>query len=452
MKKLALHWKILIGMLAGVIFAIALLNTGWGGDMTYYMKDSKEMPITNAGLFIRNWIKPFGKVFINSLKLIAVPLILASLIKGVSDLKDISKISKIGGKTLITYIITTVVAVSIGLVLVNLIKPGSTVSEQTRTELVQNYSSEAQSKSKAAAKQKESGPLQAIEDLVPSNIISAAGDNRNMLQVIFFAIFFGIGLILIPEDKSKPVKDFFDGFNEVILKMIDLIMLAAPYGVFALLAALVVESPSIDLFKALGWYALTVVLGLSVMIVFYNIIVYVLAKVKPGFLMRGIAPAQLLAFSTSSSAATLPLTMERVQEHLGVDEEISSFVLPVGATINMDGTSLYQAVAAVFIAQAFGIELDLMTQLGIIATATLASIGSAAVPGAGMVMLVIVLAQAGIPEAGLALIFAVDRPLDMCRTAVNVTGDAAVSILIAKSEGKLHEPRVKNWDDNYLPD
>ena len=219
---------------------------------------------------------------------------------------------------------------------------------------------------------------------------------------------------------------------------------------FALLAALIVESPSIDLFKALGWYAFTVVIGLLIMVTIYVMLVLVFTKKKPKFFINGISPAQLLGFSTSSSAATLPVTMERVTEHLGVEEEVASFVLPIGATINMDGTSLYQAVAAVFIAQAFGMDLDFSTQLGIIATATLASIGSAAVPGAGMVMLVGVLGYAGIPEAGLALIFAVDRPLDMCRTAVNVTGDAAVSMLVAKSIGKLGEPKVKNWDDNYL--
>ncbi|MCJ7465437.1 MAG: dicarboxylate/amino acid:cation symporter, partial [Maribacter sp.] len=282
----------------------------------------------------------------------------------------------------------------------------------------------------------------------PSNIFNAASDNGNMLQVIFFAVFFGIGLILIPEKQATPVKDFFDGFNEVILKLIDLIMLAAPYGVFALLAALVVESPSMDLFKALAWYAICVLLGLTLMLGVYLLIVYVFTKKSPAFFMKGMAPAQLLAFSTSSSAATLPVTMERVEEHLGVEEEVTSFVLPIGATINMDGTSLYQAVAAVFIAQAFGMDLSFSTQMGIIVTATLASIGSAAVPGAGMVMLVIVLAQAGIPEAGLALIFAVDRPLDMCRTIINVSGDATVSMVVAKSLGKLGEPKVKNWDDN----
>jgi Na+/H+-dicarboxylate symporter len=231
--------------------------------------------------------------------------------------------------------------------------------------------------------------------------------------------------------------------------MIDLIMLAAPYGVFALLAALVVESPSLDLFNALIWYAFTVVFGLSLILAFYTALVWIFTKKTPSYFFKGISPAQLLAFSTSSSAATLPVTMERVTEHLGVDEEVSSFVLPIGATINMDGTSLYQAVAAVFIAQAFGMELSLSVQLGIIVTATLASIGSAAVPGAGMVMLVIVLAQAGIPEAGLALIFAIDRPLDMCRTTINVTGDAVVSMIVAKSLGKLDNPKVKEWDDHY---
>ncbi len=433
MKKLALHWQILLGMFLGVLFALILTNFSWGPE------------------FVSDWIKPFGNIFINALKLIAVPLILASLIKGISDLKDISKLSQMGTRTIVTYIITTVIAVSIGLGLVNIIKPGSAISEETRTDLISSYETDASVRIADAQRQKEAGPLQALEDIVPSNIFGAASDNGNMLQVIFFAIFFGIGLILIPEAVGKPVKDFFDGFNEVILKMIDLIMLAAPYGVFALLAALVVESPSTDLFAALAMYALTVLIGLALMIGFYILIVWIFTKNKPGFFLNGIAPAQLLAFSTSSSAATLPVTMERVEEHLGVHKEVTSFVLPIGATINMDGTSLYQAVAAVFIAQAFGIDLSVGAQLGIIVTATLASIGSAAVPGAGMVMLVIVLAQAGIPEAGLALIFAIDRPLDMCRTTVNVTGDAAVSMMVAKSVDKLGPPNVKDWDDNYAP-
>jgi len=395
--------------------------------------------IPNGDLFIANYIKPFGTIFINLLKLIAVPLILASLIKGISDLKDISKLSKMGGRTIVTYLITTLTAVTIGLILVNVIKPGKSISVDTRNELVEAYATDTQAKQKAAAKQQELGPLQALVDMVPSNIFLAASNNRNMLQVIFFALFFGIGMILLNEKKVAPVKNFFDSFNSIILKLIDLIMLSAPYGVFALLAALVVEAPSLELFKALALYAITLLLGLAAMILIYVLIVQLLTKRKISFFVRGIAPAQLLAFSTSSSAATLPVTMECVEENLGVDKEVASFVLPIGATINMDGTSVYQGVAAVFIAQAFGLDLSLSAQLGIVLTATLASIGTAAVPSAGIVMLVIVLAQAGIPEAGLALIFAIDRPLDMCRTIVNVTGDAAVSMIVGKSIGKLKD-------------
>jgi proton glutamate symport protein len=425
MKKIPLHWSIMLGMILGVVLGIVFTTFEAGPQLISY------------------WVKPFGTIFINALKLIAMPLIIGSLIKGVSDLKDISRLTRMGGRTIGIYILTTIVAVMIGLVMVNTLKPGNNISENTRLELISAYQSDAAEKQSDAQKQKDAGPLQALVDLVPDNIFKATTENGNMLQVIFFALFFGIGLILIPAEKSKPVKDFFDAFNEVILKLIDLIMLVAPYGVFALLAVLVVESPSLDLFSALGMYALTLVIGLFIMGLFYLLLVRLFVQIKPKKFIEGIAPAQLLAFSTSSSAATLPVTMERVEEHLGVNEEVASFVLPIGATINMDGTSLYQAVAAVFIAQAFGMDLSLSTQLGIILTATLASIGAAAVPGAGMVMLVIVLGQAGIPEAGLALIFAIDRPLDMCRTVVNITGDASVSMMVAKSVGKLHQPPIE---------
>lgn len=401
-------------MAAGVIFALILSLFPWGPQL------------------IKDWIKPFGTIFINSLKLIAVPLILASLIKGVSDLGDLSKLSRMGTRTIGTFILTTFVAVSIGLISVNIIKPGDTLTEETRGNLLTSYAGDISGRVEKAQEQKETGPLQALEDIVPSNIFHAASDNTKMLQVIFFALLFGICLILIPEDKAKPVKDFFTGFNDVILKMIDLIMKGAPYGVFALLAALVVESPGTNLFSALALYAITVLFGLVIMLGVYAGIVYFSSGISPGRFFKAIAPAQLLAFSTSSSAATLPVTLDCVESNLKVPREVAGFVLPIGATINMDGTSLYQAVAAVFIAQAFGMNLGLEAQLMIIITATLASIGSAAVPGAGMVMLVIVLAQAGIPEAGLALIFAVDRPLDMCRTVVNVSGDAAVSVMINK--------------------
>ncbi len=359
-------------------------------------------------------------------------MIVASLIKGVSDLKDISKLSSMGTITITTYLTTTVIAVSVGLLLVNIVKPGDSITEKTRTELIGQYDSDAEKKRNAAAESKEAGPLQPLVDLVPSNFVAAASDNKNMLQVIFFSILFGISMILIPPNKAKPIKDFFDSFNEVVLKIIDIIMMFAPYGVFGLLAALIVEAPNADLLKSLLMYSVTLLLGLVLMIIIYLLIVKLLTGRNPISFLKAILPAQLVAFSTSSSAATLPVTMDRVQNHLNVEKEVSSFVLPIGATINMDGTAVYQAVAAVFIAQTFGLDLSFTAQLGIISTATLASIGAAAVPSAGIIVLVIVLAQAGIPEAGLALIFAVDRPLDMCRTVVNITGDATVSTIVSK--------------------
>lgn len=396
----------------------------------------------NGGVqFTKDWIKPFGNMFINMLKLIAVPLILASLIKGVSDLKDVSKLSRMGLRSVVLYLFTTVFAVSLGLVIVNIINPGKSISEDTRTQMLATYGVDATKKQQEAVQQQGAGPLKFLEDIVPDNIVKAASSNSMMLQVIFFALFLGVALIMIPPNKAKPVKDFFDSFNDVILKMIDIIMLAAPVGVFALMAALVAESPGWEIFKALGQYAITVLIGLIILIfIFYPTLIYLFTRRNPVQFIKQVSPAQLLAFSTSSSAATLPVTMESVEKRVGVDNEVSSFVLPIGATVNMDGTSLYQAVAAVFIAQAFGMDLSLTAQLGIIVTATLASIGSAAVPSAGMVMLVIVLAQAGIPEAGLALIFAVDRPLDMVRTVANVTSDCTVATIVAKSLGKLEKP------------
>ena len=304
MKKIALHWQIIIGMVLGVVFGLFFLNFSWGKE------------------FVINWIKPFGTIFINSLKLIAVPLILASLIKGVSDLKDLSKLSSMGGVTIATYIFTTMMAVSIGLIAVNIIEPGNFISEETREQLVNAYSSNANEKIDVANDQKSLGPLQPLVDMVPSNIFDAASNNRNMLQVIFFAIIFGISMILIPPKKSLPIKNFFDSLNEVILKIIDLIMLCAPYGVFALLAAIIVESPSMDLFKALGLYSLTVLFGLVLLICIYIVIVKLFIGKGPSYFLNGISPAQLLAFSTSSSAATLPVTMERVKDHLDVKRRL----------------------------------------------------------------------------------------------------------------------------------
>lgn len=438
MKKLELHWQIMIGMVLGLLFGFGMTYLDWGKS------------------FVIDWVAPLGTIFIKLLKLIAVPLILASLIKGISDLKDISKFRNIGLRTIAIYIGTTTVAIILGLVLVNVIAPGNGISEETIEKLTSTYAADkgVTAKLEEASRQKESGPLKFLEDMVPDNAVAALGNNQLMLQVIFFTIFIGISMLLVGEKRAKPLKDFFDSLNDVVLKMVDLIMLSAPFAVFALLANVVVSSSDPEILLALLKYAGVVVLGLFLMIVFYCILVSVFAKKNPFWFLKQLSPAQLLAFSTSSSAATLPVTMERVEEHIGVDKEVSSFVLPVGATVNMDGTSLYQGIAAVFIAQALSFDLPLSGQLTIVLTALLASIGTAAVPGAGMVMLVIVLESVGFPPEkyaiGLALIFAVDRPLDMLRTVVNVTGDATVATIVAKSVRKLHdEPKAKNWDDHY---
>lgn len=419
MKKLALHWKIIIGMILGLLYGLFASNMGWVD-------------------FTSDWIKPWGKIFVNLLKLIAVPLVFASLVKGVASLSDIARLSRIGGKTIAIYLVSTVIAVTIGLLFVNIVSPGADFDKGS-INLSESSQEGASAKVIAAEGVKEEGPLQFVVDIVPTNIFEAASNNRNMLQVIFFAILFGISIVMLPKEKTVYVKGFFDGINDIILQIVDLIMLLAPYGVFALLGALVVDfGASANLFIALGKYSLTVVIGLLLMIfLVYPLILRVFTRVKYLDFFKGISPAQMLAFSTSSSAATLPVTMERCEDHLGVSKEVSSFVLPLGATINMDGTSLYQAVAAVFIAQAFGIELDLSQQLTIVLTATLASIGAAAVPGAGMVMLVIVLGAINVPVEGLALIFGVDRILDMIRTVVNVTGDATVATVVASTEGAL---------------
>ncbi len=437
MKKLALHWKIIIGMVLGLGFGF-VMNT-----------------VENGKDIVTDWIAPFGTIFINLLKLIAVPLILASLIKGISDLKDISKIRSMGLRTISIYITTTLVAIIIGLSIVNLVKPGVGMSSETINKIKLKYENDSGvvDKLEKATAQTDAGPLQALVDIFPSNIFTALGEAK-MLQVIFFALFVGICLLLIPEKKAEPLVKFFDALNEVVMKMVDLIMLFAPYAVFALMANVIIAFDDTEILLKLLNYAICVFGGLVLLIGFYLILVKVFTKKSPLWFLKQISPAQLLAFSTSSSAATLPVTMERVEEHIGVDKEVSGFVLPVGATVNMDGTSLYQGIAAVFIMQVIWPEgLTFTNQLVIIATALLASIGSAAVPSAGMVMLVIVLESVGFPSEllpiGLALIFAVDRPLDMCRTVVNVTGDATVSMMVAKSLGKLHEPKPKEWDDHY---
>ncbi len=435
MTKLALHWKILIGMVLGVVFGMIASSFEWQS-------------------FVSDWIKPWGTIFINLLKLIAIPLILVSLIKGIVDLQDISKFKTMGFRTFGFYIISTVLAITIGLTVVNIIKPGNSVSEETIAGLSSTYGSVSQSKMETAEATKSAGPLQFVIDIVPDNIFNAASSNGNMLQVIFFAIFFGIALLLVDNKTGQPVSDFFTGVNEVIMKMVDMIMLMAPYAVFALLAGLITDISHPDIFVALGWYVISVLIGLVIMLIIYITVVALYTKISPKTFLNGMLPAQLLAFSTSSSAATLPVTMERVEEHLGVEKEVTSFVCPLGATINMDGTSLYQAVAAVFICEALNFGLSFTDQLTIVLTALLASIGSAAVPGAGLIMLVIVLESVGLPQesmaVGIALVFAVDRPLDMCRTIINVTGDATVALIIGKSLNKIGPPHPRNLSDHYV--
>jgi proton glutamate symport protein len=424
LKKIPLFVWILLGMLLGVVWGLLAINIGL-----------KQFTI--------DWISPWGTIFINLLKLIAIPLILVSLIKGVSDLKDISSLSSMGFKTIGLYVFTTVISISIGLVMVNLIKPGSYFPQEKSQEYSQQYHEQIANKQADASNLQDDGPLQFVIDIVPENVFGAAANNANMLQIIFVALLIGIAMILLPEKRVRPFKSLIDSSNDIVLKLIDIIMRFAPIGVFALLADVIVsvvgENPgdTAALFSALGMYALVVITGLMIMVfIVYPLIISSITRLKFFQFLKGIFQAQLLAFSTSSSAATLPVTKQCVEKNLGVDEEVSSFVLPIGATINMDGTSLYQAVAAVFIAQAYGLDLSFTQQLTIIITATLASIGSAAVPGAGMVMLVIVLTSVNLPIEGIALIFAMDRPLDMLRTTVNITGDSAVATIINKVRKK----------------
>ena len=419
-----LHTKIIIGLILGLLLGIASVFFG----------------ISNT---ITNWVMPFGTIFVKMLKLVAVPLILVSLISGISNLRDTAKLSRIGGKTFSIYILTTVLAIIIALFLANIVQPGKAFPEEKTIELREKYASEATMKINNAEKVENSGPLQMMVDVVPDNFFFAASNNKNMLQIIFFAILFGVALIMIPENKGAPVKKIFDGINEIIIKIVEIIMEYAPIGVFALLAGLIVDLAGDDpnniiiTLKPLIIYAITVLVGLATMVfIFYPSILYFITKIGYKNFFKAIFPAQMLAFSTSSSAATLPLTMKRVENNLNVSEEVTSFVCPLGATINMDGTSIHQAISAVFIAQAFGQDLTIADQLVIIVTATLSSIGAAAVPGAGLIMLVIVLGAVGIDPQGLALIIAIDRPLDMCRTIVNVTGDATVASIVAYTEGE----------------
>lgn len=430
-----LHWQIILGLVAGLAYGVLAASRGWGE-------------------FTDDWITPWGTIFVNALKLIAVPLVLASLVTGVASLSDLKKLSRIGGKTIGIYVATTLVAVTLGLVVVNVLKPGHQVPESMRTQLQETYAADAAGSEAAADLARDRGPLQMFVDIVSDNAVVSFGDNRRMLQVVFIALFLGIGLIQLPAEKARPLLGVMESLNDVVIRLVDLIMLAAPYGVFALIAGTITSvagdnlAQILELIGALGYYAIAVIIGLLLQtFLTYPLLLRMFSPMPVVTFFKGIFPAQLLAFSSSSSAATLPVTMERCEEKLGIHEEISSFVLPLGATINMDGTALYQAVAAVFIAQTLGMSLGIGAQLTIILTAVLASIGTAAVPGAGIIMLVIILEAINVPTQGIALILGVDRILDMMRTATNVTGDATVATLVAGSEGRLGAPNLDESRD-----
>lgn len=430
-----LHWQIILGMILGLVYGIAAAQFQWTG-------------------FATNWVVPFGDIFMNLLKLIAVPLVLTSLVAGVASLSDFKKLSRMGSKTIGLYIATTAVAVTIGLLVVNTLQPGAKLAEldDTQEELKADYKSKAESKEETAKIIDERGPLQPLIDMVPDNFFGSASSNSNMLQLVFVSLLIGIALVQVSDEHRKPVLSLFEGMQAVVIKLVNIIMLMAPIGVFALITKTITtlavgEGGEANLGQigtvlgALSYYCIAVIIGLLL----HTTIVYLgllklFTPLKISQFFKAIAPAQLLAFSTSSSGATLPVTMRQCKEKLGASKETTSFVLPLGATINMDGTALYQAVAAVFIAQAYSIPLDLGAQITIILTAVMASIGTAAVPGAGIIMLVIILEAINVPTAGIALILGVDRILDMLRTTTNVTGDAAVCAIIAHSEKQLHPP------------
>jgi len=459
MKNIPLHWKIIIGLALGTIWAVLSSLFGWSQ-------------------FTADWIAPWGTIFISLLKLIAVPLVLFSIIGGIVGLGDPKHLGKLGVRTLLFYLLTTVIAVSIGLLIVNVVSPGKLMDDDVRLENRISYELWAkseglphqddhcyicedkykeltdkvaartgyendetvQAKLKSLQEHTNRSPLTFLVDMVPSNVFSSLADNTRMMNVIFFAIFFGITLLFIPKEKADPVIGIVNGVAEVFLKMVDIIMKGAPFFVFALMAGIVSSmagdnvSKIFELFKGLTWYSLSVLGGLLLMafVIYPTIMKIFVRRLSYREFLKGISPAQMLAFSTSSSAATLPVTLECVEENLKVDPKVSSFVLPIGATVNMDGTSLYQSVAVVFLAQMHMIDLTLAQQLTVILTATLASIGAAAIPSAGLIMLMVVLTSVGLNPAWIAIILPIDRILDMVRTVVNVTGDATISSVIGE--------------------
>jgi len=413
--SLPLYLQILIGMLLGIAIGFIALKT-----------DNTRL--------VQNWIVPWGQIFIRLLQMIAIPLIFVSLVKGVTGLKDISKFSKMGGKTVVIYLATTIVAVVLGLGMGLIVKPGEMVDKSQIAHIQEKYTSTIEDKAISAELAKEEGPLNFLNDIVPQNIVAATSSNSGMLQVIFFAVFFALAALTLKPEKIKTVADFFDGLNEIILRMVHYIIKAAPLGVTALMAGLVTDFKGDgSVFAALIAYSVTVIVGLLILILlFYPALIHFFTKIGAKKFIKAMYPVQLFAFTTSSSAVTLPLNMETVENELKVSRETTSFVLPVGATINMDGTSCYQTIAVLFISQVLGIDLGLQELLTIIAMTILSSIGTPSIPGGSYVIMAMVLTSVGIPAEGLALIIGVDRPLDMLRTAVNVTGDAVIASIVDK--------------------
>lgn len=414
--KLPLYLQILIGMVIGII--IGFIGIG-----------------TDKEAIINDWIRPFGQLFIKALVLVAVPLVFVTLVKGVADLKDTSTLSRLGGRTIAIYLITTVFAVLVGMGSVLLIKPGNIIGRGLVADIEAEYAQTAHSIQLKQAEVADDGPLSFVEDIVPTNIFQSLSDNSKMLQIIFFAILFGVAILAIPEEKKTPLISLLDALNEAIMQLVKYIITCAPIGVAALMAGLVVDfDGSAEVFAALGAYAANVIVALIFLLgVFYPTLVRLFAGIRPLNFIRKVYPLQLFAFTTSSSAATLPFTYTTAQEKLGISREVTSFVLPIGTTINMDGTSCYQTVATLFIAQALGIDLTISQLLLIIVMTTLSSIGTPAIPGGSYVILAMVLTSVGIPAESLALIIGIDRPLDMLRTSVNVTGDVTVAAIIDKS-------------------
>lgn len=417
MKKIRIpfYLQILIGMVVGVV--VGFIAIGLGGEQ-----------------IVNDWIRPLGKLFIKALVLIAVPLVFVTLMKGIIDLKDTSSLSRLGGRTVAIYLATTVFAVLVGMGLALLIRPGEMVDSNLIEEMTSVNSSKALSIQAMQADTADSGPLRFLDDIVPSNIFQSLSDNGKMLQIIFFAILFGIAVLSIPYEKKLPLVNLIDSLNEAIMRIVGYVIACAPVGVAALMAGLVVDfKGDASVFAALGVYAGNVVVGmLFMLLVFYPLIARLFGGVRYGFFVKSLYPLQMFAFTTSSSAASLPFTFATTQGKLGVSREVSSFVLPIGTTINMDGTSCYQTIATLFIAQALGIDLTVTQLLTIIAMTTLSSIGTPAIPGGSYVILAMVLTSVGIPAESLALIIGIDRPLDMLRTSVNVTGDVAVSVIMDK--------------------